>query len=372
MTHLSTSLAFASSLLLSCTLAWAEQITLAPEQLKAAQIETVAVTGKEFLPSQLTLNGRALLAPEAFQGVALNAEAKILSVLKPNLSVVRKGDRIASVSSTSWLTLQADFLIALADQELALQAKRRDEKLLTEGLISNSRAEVTNTQWRVANSKFTASENQLRAIGASDQQIKSLRTKRVPSRELYLVAPKDGQIEGLIEKVGAELMPGDMVFQVINPSNLFIQLAAPVEAAGLIARDNTVVIAGCATPGKVSGVGLQIDAATQSIPVRVELTKAHADCLRANQLITAEVETQQNVGISFQVPESAVITHEADSVIFKRTSTGFDTIKVKIQGRRGKEVVVTPMEPIDSQKSFEVASTGTVVLKGALAGLGGE
>lgn len=372
MTQFATSITLGLTALLYCTHGWSQTVPIAPEQVKAAQIQTVAVNSVDSLPSQLTFNGRVMLSPGAFQGVALNTESKIVSVLKSNLSVVRKGDRIAAVSSTNWLSLQAEFLIALADQELAYKAKRRDEKLLSEGLISASRMEVTTTQWQVAQSKLAAIENQLLALGASNQQLKELKTKRKASRELVLVAPKDGQVEGLIENIGAELMPGQMVFQIVNPSDLYLELAAPIESASLINKGSKVAIVGCDAPGTVSGVGVQIDAATQSIPVRVELTKAHAKCLWANQLVNANVETQQRNTMSFQVPESAIITYEADSVIFKRTSAGFDTVKVKIQGRRGKDVVVTPLEIIDTLNQFEVASSGTVVLKGALAGLGGE
>lgn len=351
----------------------AQELAFGAEQMAKAGIQTTEVKPTSTTSSQISLSGMVELAPESIRNVTLPSSARLTRVLTPNLSTVKAGDIVAKVQSAQWIEFQTTYLLAQTELSAAKNMLDRDRALMESGLIASKRVIVTEGEYLSAQAKWQAAREQLKLMGASEQAIRQITKIRRPSPELALNAPSSGQVNNFTAQVGQEMEPGVVVFQVVDPQALLLTLSAPANQVSFIANGNAATIEGCGVVGKVSAVGLQMDNQSQAVPVKVTLNKPALSCVRANQVVTAKIQTTiGSKSSTYEIPESAVINQEKRNYIFVKTSGGFTPEPVDILARAADNLTIRLVNAENGSNKLTVATTGTVMLKGAWSGLGGE
>lgn len=343
----------------------AKDVTMTPEQQQILAITTIlpelvaAVPGRE-LPAQVTV------APD--QVHLLTAPQRGLLEYMP-IAVgdeVLAGQVVARLASPELVSLQRDFLQALSQQRLAQTAMTRDEMLLAEGVIAERRHQETRSSFEETNAALEERRQALLLAGMSVESIERLRQDRRLGTTLEVRAPITGVVIERLAEPGQRLGLSDPIYRVASLDPLWLEIRVPLELLpGVSAGAETSVI-GIGASGHVLNVGHEVDAASQTVRVRAELTSG-SGALRPGQYVQASIASVAG-GQHYRLPTAAVMRSGQHSIVFVRTENGFSPRIVYVMGTQSGSTVVTAA--FNGQE--QVAITGLAALKGAAMGLGGS
>lgn len=155
------------------------------------------------------------------------------------------------------------------------------------------------------------------------------------------------------------------MFKLSTGAKWWLELEATRLQAADIRLGDLVRVDGCSNDGHVIAVGSQLQAASQTLTVRAEMSD-DSTCVIPNQYVQARVQPSMRDARLVSVPASALIRNGNDEFIFVQKSGNFQPTPVRVARRQGNEVLLTGgVEP-----GARVASSGLVALKGAWLGLG--
>lgn len=384
-------LRFAFALLLGLALsvehAQARQLNLTPAQIKGAGIVTVKPEPLNRAGKEMTLNGSFTTSRAG--GVAVNSldAASVTEILKDNLTEVKAGEPLLRLASEGWLRYQQEHVQNSTALNLAQQGMNRDKALFEDGLIPKRRLLETQAQLTMANAAYQNSRQRLKLMGAGGGEISQLEKSGQIAATLTVRAPVAGSLSGMAWMLGQQVAPGSTLFQVTKPGGLELLLNASAEQSALVKTGQVVRLKACdgqSLPlGAVLGIGSELTVGNQSIPVRVKLNSnpQALSCYKVNQFVSASVETGAGAdlsGFDFKVPETAIVFIGSQAWVFAKSGEGFQAVAVNSKrlssssfaikataGEANKNVGVL-------KANSELASSGTVLLKGVLQGLGAE
>jgi len=341
----------------------AEGLNLTAQQVTALGVTSVPLAqsaqGGLTVPAQLRLPAQqqqVLAAPVSGLVTALQADTG---------TQVRQGQWLVRLRSTQAQALRRDALQAGSQHELAERSLKRDEQLMSEGLIAQSRLDQSRTQARVA--RLTAQQQQ-QALG---QALGSAQVS--PNGEITLVAPMSGQVAELMVSVGQRVDEAAPLLKLANLQELSVELQVPVQQAQGLQPGQTVqvLLAGSsAAPGsgelaaKVVSIAPLLDERTQSVTVRARLRQTASGSLRPGQWVQARLQTSSALPL---LPESAIVTLSAsgEQAVFIEEAPGrYRLQKVKTLGRQGSDMVVQGLpEASAGAAPLRIVTRGTAALK---------
>lgn len=362
----------------------AETLSLSAQQVAALGVVSAlvspSVTGGLTVPAQLRLPAQQQ------QVLAAPVSGLVTAIQVDNGASVRQGQWLVRLRSTQAQALRRDALQAGSQHELAERSLRRDEQLMAEGLIAQSRLDQSRTQARVAR---LAAQQQQQALG------QALGAAQVsPNGEITLVAPMGGQVAELMVSVGQRVEEAAPLLKLANLQELSVELQVPVQQAQGLQTGQAVQVllaggsaattssaassaASAATSSSAPGVGELsatvvsiaplLDERTQSVTVRARLRQTASGSLRPGQWVQARLQS----GVAApRVPESALVTLtvSGEQAVFLEDAPGrYHLQKVKVQGRLGREVVVQGLPDAQAGAiALRVVTQGTAALKALL------
>lgn len=328
----------------------------------ASQPLAQAAAGGLTVPAQLRLPARqqqVLAAPTAGLVTAIQAD--------PGASV-RQGQWLVRLRSTQAQALRRDAQQASSQLELAERSLRRDEQLMAEGLIAQSRLDQSRTQARVAR---LAAQQQQQALG------QTLGAAQVAANgDITLVAPMDGQVAELLVSVGQRVEESAPLVKIANLQELWVDLQVPLQQTqGLRVGQTVEVLAGADTGAgalraTVASIAPLLDERTQSVTVHARLRQTAAGGLRPGQWVQARVQTGASAPL---LPQSAIVTLSAtgEQGVFLEEAPGrYRFHKVKVAGQvaspEGLQMVVNGLPAAQPGAPLRVVTRGTAALKALL------
>lgn len=341
-----------------------------PVSLSAQQVSALGVVSAPVSPSVsggLTVPAQLRLPAQQQQVLAAPVAGLITAIQADNGAQVRPGQWLVRLRSTQAQALRRDALQASSQHELAERSLRRDEQLMAEGLIAQSRLDQSRTQARVAR---LAAQQQQQALG---QALGSAQVS--PNGEITLVAPMGGQVAELMVSVGQRVEEAAPLLKLANLQELTVELQVPVQQAqGLqLGQAVQVLLAGTPAPdaGALSATVVSIapllDERTQSVTVRARLRQTASGSLRPGQWVQARL---QSAATAPRLPESAIVTLtvSGEQAVFIEEAPGrYRLHKVTVMGRQGNEMVVRGLPEAQSGASaVRVVTRGTAALKALL------
>jgi RND family efflux transporter MFP subunit len=345
----------------AATLLQAEEsrLTLQTAQIKALNIET-AIAGEMLAGRNGSFPAQVRVPNEQMRVVAapVGGMVEMLSVAPG--TTVKRGQVVAHLASPQALELQRDALQASSQAGLLQQNLKRDEQLFAEGLIAESRLQATRAAAAQAGTQASERSQGLALAGAAPGKL---------GGKLALTSPIDGVILEQGVQLGQRVETSTLIYRIAKLSPLWLEIQAPVDVAATLRTGSTVKLANSDVTGKLIAIGRAVDAASQTILLRAEVTKG-AETLRPGQVI--EVEIAAPAGLPQRVPASALARNEGKTLAFIQTASDdkavvFEARPVRVISQGGDSVTVEGIKAGE-----KVAIKGVSGLKAILTGVGKE
>ena len=346
----------------ACYLASAEEISVAPNEIRNLGIELAAPeVAREIAAIEAT--ARVVIPPMA-DAIISAPQSGLLAGL--NVSVgedVTSGQVLAKLQSSDFLALQREFLDALNANVLAQNEFERDQQLIDEGIISGRRLQETTTRARIAATGFNEHRQLLQIAGSSGAEIRSLETEQKLMQVLEIRAPFDGVILDRMATVGERLDAMSPVYRLGDLSTLWLEINIPQEKLAAVQPGMKVAVADSAIrlPAEVTNIGRSVDPATQATMVRATLTQA-GHGLKPGQFVSVRIvagSTSTFDEAVWVVPAAAVTSRGGSQFVFVRTANGFDVREAVIVGADTDRVYLS----VDIDAADSIAVVGVSALK---------
>jgi len=272
---------------------------------------------------------------------------------------VQKGQTLARVVSAELLALQRDLAQAGAERERTQRALARDERLLAEGLVSESRVEASRAADRQAQAALAEKRSLLELSGV----------RPLAAGTFELVAPIDGVVLAQDVHPGQRIDAATTLFRIAQLDPLELLIDVPIGAASRIAIGASVRVPQVGATGRVVAIGRAVGDA-QTVAVRARLDTGLA-ALGPGQHVEAEIDARPGEGgeRSWLVPAAALVRlgpGGTNPAVFVLRDDRYVAVPAVPLGEAGRDVVVqaalTEGEP--------VVSAGASQLKSALGGAG--
>jgi cobalt-zinc-cadmium efflux system membrane fusion protein len=189
---------------------------------------------------------------------------------------VARGQTIAVVFSDELAMAQSKYLTALADLEEHEKHHRRTTELVEIGAASREELEQAVTMMKKAEAEVASERQRLLLLGLTPQRVGALRTSSQISSEVSLPAPISGTVISRAANPGEVIEANKELMRVADLSSVWVIGQIYEKDLANIRVGSGASITSNAYPGKVfrgriSYVDPQLDPATRTAQVRVEL-----------------------------------------------------------------------------------------------------
>ncbi len=239
---------------------------------------------------------------------------QLLALLKPNFS--EAAARVAEAD--------AGFATAKAGLDQAEAAYTRVKKLAASEAKSPRELQEAELAYQSAKARYAAAAGLLATFKQA-----GVATSPDSSLAMELRAPIAGVLNSMAAGPGDVVLAHQPVFTVLNPETIWIEANIPESAVTRLSAGKDAAIATPGQPGqfiaitgeghgKFVSLGLEVDAATRTVPLIFETTNREGT-FRIGQNVALHVETAC-VEDAVAVPESAVVEEGDQLVAFVQIS----------------------------------------------------
>lgn len=328
--------------------------------IKLATAETGAIAETLSLPAELIFDA------DRVARVAAPVSGLVSKLDKGEGDKVKRGERLAVLSSRELAGLKADFLTAKSAENLAASQFAREERLLADKITSQAELDTARAALISARAEREAMENKLHAVGVGDSVLNSLSEARDGSlASAALVAPLSGTVISRSISLGSSVEAGgEALFVIVDDSQLWADIAVYKDDAGAIDIGQPVILRTRegkeAARGKISLILPVISETTRTSTARVIIDNPDSR-LRPGQFVTAEISVGE-AGHALHVPAGAIVVVEDKPSVFVPTEGGFAPRAVK-PGRTSAGLTEI-LDGLEAGESF--VASGAFTLKAQL------
>jgi multidrug efflux pump subunit AcrA (membrane-fusion protein) len=347
----------------------AVQLSDVQQRAIGIRLETVQVAGSADLAATsgggLLLQGHVVL-PNTRQDLLLaNVGGRVKSVRVNPGDTVTAGQVLAQLYSSEALGLQRAYLSARSQAQVSAARLQRDESLFGDGVIASSRLEATRMAQQQDAMALREQRQLLLLAGHGVKAIDALDSVEGMSPVLSVVATRSGRVLDIAARVGAQVDAGAPLFTLAPLDVLWVELQASREQASHMAIGDLVDVAGCSSRGRLVAVGAQLDAASQTIALRAQISGA-SGCIMPNQFVQARVSGARAGTALRSLPATALFHHDGRDSVFVAKAEGYRVVDVVVDRLQGKSVWLRQGPDVGAQ----VVTAGVAALKGRWRGLG--
>lgn len=263
--------------------------------------------------------------------------------VKAPFDPVKKGQPLLALYVPDWIAAQEEFLSA-----------KRLQGSGNEGLVD-------------------AARQRMRLSGMSDEQIREVEVGGAVQARVTITAPASGVVSELDARVGMTVASGAALFRINGLATVWLLADIPENAAARVApgaavEARTPALPGTIFKGRVNAILPQVDAATRTLKVRIELANP-AGRLVPGMFATVNVTPADSSEVLL-VPSEAVIQTGTRSVVMTAQANGkFLPVDVETGAEAngqteirsglalGQQVVVSGQFLIDSDASLRGTTT---------------
>lgn len=311
----------------------------------------------------LKLNGLVVLPPQAQEVVSSPVAGFVQSVWVGPTDVLRAGQRVAQVYSTQVMETQKEFIQADVQERQALDRLQRSERLFSEGIIAESRVREDRYTYTQAKAASQERRQTLQLQGISESRLKQLGSQPALQTQVDISTAKAGTVMEVLVSPGQRVEAGAPILKLARQGVLALELQATSTQGQQIKAGDLVTLADCQQKGKVRGLGTMVRGGNQAVTVHVDIP---GNCLRPNQMVEAELQTQAAVQAAMSVPLEAIFQHNSKDYVFVKAEQGFVVTPVKVLSREGSSALLAKGLAPDA----EVLIQGIAMVKGVWLGMG--
>ena len=275
-----------------------------------------AVVGTRDFTETVAAIGVVTQRPGHFAAMAAPAPTRVAKVFVTLGQQVTAGAPLVEFEQQ---TFAAELQSAQAGLDNAQQAYDRQQRLAAGGIAARKDVEQAAAALAQAKAAQVAAQR--------DQQLSTLR------------APIDGVITVMDAVMGASVDASRTLVEVTDPHALDVVLQlSPSEAARVRTGQRVVVVAGQAITGdslgvgRVADIGVELDSATQTVPVRILVTSP-ARPLRIGETVMGNIAVGDHPR-AVAVPSEALVPEGETYHVFVVDSTGIAHLRPVTVGAR--------------------------------------
>lgn len=301
-------------------------VTLTDAQIKNAGI----VTGKpemKTLHALLKVNGVVDVPPQNLISISFPLGGFLKSTeLLPGMKI-SKGQSIAVMENESFIQLEQDYLVAKSKLEF-LQKEFERQKLLNESKSTSDKVfEQTQSDYRTQKITAGALREKLLLIGVNPDNL----NENNISRSVNISSPINGYVSAVNVNVGKFVNPTDVLFELVNPTDLHLALT-------VFEKDLASIQPGQKVKASLSGnsaeifdaevilVGKKLDDSRSALVHCHFINAAHN--LLPGMFLNAEIEITNKAAVT--VPEEAVVRlGDKQFVFLDKGQNTFEMAEVK-------------------------------------------
>jgi membrane fusion protein, heavy metal efflux system len=339
------------------------QVELGPDDLKKAQVQTVHVDVKK-TSSALRVPG--IVNPDEYREV--HVTSLVGGVIKQVPVVlgdhVKRGQPLAVVFSSELAEAETQYLSHLAELEADHKKLVRTQNLVKLGAASQQEEEDVEAMHAGHESYVRAALEKLKLLGASDQQIASLKQAEQIDPNFVVPAPINGVVLTRAANLGLVVSTAQELFTVADLSTVWIMASINEKdfasvRVGTAASVTAPAYPGRAWNGRVIYIQPQVDQNTRTAQARIEVANPRED-LRIDMYTDVDFTSPGAPGPV--VPEAAVQSIGERRFVFlpvKDNDGSFALREVRLGSAAGGYYSV--LEGLKEQD--EVVTDGSFILK---------
>ena len=250
---------------------------------------TDAVTAATARPNTVSFNGVIVSAPQSEATIAVTMGGIVRQANLVPGQFVQKGSLIATLKNPDFITLQQNYLEALAQLEYLKQEYERQQTLADQKAASMKKFQEAKSEYMTMKSRLESTEAQLSLLGVSGATLQ----KNGIQSLLEVRTPISGYIENVNINRGKYIPAGEALCQVIDKSAPMLCLTTYEKDVNQIKEGENVEFRvnglGDATyRGKIIAVGQLVDPVNRSIKVYVQIINGNP-AFRPGMYVTAHL-----------------------------------------------------------------------------------
>lgn len=342
----------------------AAPIKLTPPQIKSLGVETAPLTrhGGSLSPD---MPATVVIPDGQTRVVAAPMAGLVIASLAAEGEPVKRGQVLARLSSPDLIGLQGGLAQAASALGLARDNARRDEGLLREGIIAETRARTSAAALAQAKAALNAQRAMLRALGLNDAAIARAERGEGFASDIALTAPISGVVLARQATLGSRVEAATPLYTIAKLNPLWIEIDAPADLAARVKPGMKVELPGRNMSGKVLRV-MSAAGAAQTVRIRARLDHPNANpdaSLRDGQSVSARIGGLGG-GQEVRVRVGAVVHEGGKTYLFVRRPEGFEAREVRVLSQSANAVSLAG----NFKDGEMVAVTGIAALKSAWLG----
>ncbi|PIX55830.1 MAG: hypothetical protein CO188_05370 [Zetaproteobacteria bacterium CG_4_9_14_3_um_filter_54_145] len=306
-------------------------IQLTPAQIKQAGIEIEVI---QFRPHVQSINAPGSVGFDAYK------LADITTLLDGAIharhvrlgDVVKKGQKLVSLTSSALAQSEADYLRAEAEHRKSKLGLKRIEGLAKQKIVSQARLQQAISVHQAAHANLAAARASLSSYGLSDRKIDALISSGQYG-QLTLYAPSSGTIVADDFRIGQHIAAGTRLMQVVDESTVWVEVKlSRTQMDGIQVGHHAVISlrnSNSQYKGRVINIHHQLDQTTRTVGVRIEVQNPE-DGLHPGMFVNAAIESGSGEGGLF-LPEAAVQRQGSELIVFVEEEPGhFERREVRV------------------------------------------
>ncbi|WP_192823016.1 efflux RND transporter periplasmic adaptor subunit [Rufibacter sp. LB8] len=331
-----------------------ELLTLTEQQMQNAGVELGAAS-EQRLGSTLQLSGQVDAPPTSVVSISVpyGGFVKTMNLLPGQH--VRKGQVLATLQHQDYVQLQQDYLDTRARLNLANLEYKRQQELTDEKVSALKTLQQVRAEREVLQNSLAALREKLLMININPARLQNGKI----TRTISISSPINGFVKNTFANVGKMVTPSDVLFELVNTSDLHLQLNAFQQDVPYLRVGHTLTytLPNDAKPhtAKIILIGHSVEG-DKTIPVHAHLENHDEHKLLPGMYVTATVNIEEKAVIA--LPESAVVQFEGKSYVFVGNGQNQFTRVEVTTGLKGDGFV-------EVQLPSEVQSSNRIAVKGA-------
>jgi cobalt-zinc-cadmium efflux system membrane fusion protein len=333
-------------------------VTLTKAQLDLAKLSIGNLSVMQ-MHKTIKVNGFMDVPPQNMLSVSIPMGGY---VKKANLipgEKVSKGAVLAVLEDASYVSLQQDYLTAKS-KLVFLEADYNRQKALNASKSSSDR------QFQLATSEYESQKYLVRSLSEKLQLmgiVPAQLSENNISKSIAFKSPISGYVTKVNVNAGKYVAPTDVLFEIMDPSDLHARLVVFENDATAIKKGNKVKFSENNKPGKT------YDAEVHVITPNIEnerTTEVHCDLISKNTglfpgtFVNAEIELN-NVEVQV-IPAASIVKWQNKSYVFVETGAATYVMIPVVTGMESKGMVEV-VSGITAGQKVVVANAYTLLMK---------
>lgn len=285
-------------------------------QVKVGEVRSTAVAARLRVPGRLEADETRIARINAPVG------GRIVELDVVEGQTVKRGQLVAVVSSTQLTEAQSSYLKSIAQRRVAERAVERAKRLLDAGVIGEAELQRRDAELAQAAADVVALHDQLRVLGATDDELRRMETTRTVTSKAQVVATIDGTVLERKATPGQVLQAAEEVCVLADLSRLWLVADVPEQAAGHVEAGQFVEAEIPALPdqrirGRLTFVSATVNPETRTVRIRMDLPNPHR---RFKPAMLATMLLEDRSQNSLVVPAAALVRDGGRHFVFVETA----------------------------------------------------